>query len=89
MILCFMKIIILSVIAIVVGHQIVKYVKANYIDTNATKNMLRESKKMYEDIAQAINLSNQQKYVPNKKGNKVRLNKSNGDVIGSKCTTLY
>ena len=69
----FMKIIVLSVISIVVGHQIVKYIKAKYLDTNATKNMLRESKKMYEDIAQALNLSNQQKYVPNKKGNNVKI----------------
>ena len=46
----FMKIIVLSVISIVVGHQIVKYIKAKYLDTNATKNMLRDSKKMYEDI---------------------------------------
>lgn len=69
----FMKIIVLSVISIVVGHQIVKYIKDKYLDTNATKNMLRESKKMYEDIARALNLTNQQKHIPNKKGNNVKI----------------
>lgn len=69
----FMKIIVLSVISIVVGHQIVKYIKDKYLDTNATKKMLRESKKMYEDIARALNLTNQQKHIPNKKGNNVKI----------------
>jgi hypothetical protein len=68
-----MKIIVLSVISIVVGHQIVKYIKDKYLDTNATKKMLRESKKMYEDIARALNLTNQQKHIPNKKGNNVKI----------------
>lgn len=75
-----MKIIFLCVISIIIGHKIVKYIKANYIDTNATKKMLQESKKMYEDIACALNLSNKQTHIPNKKGNNVKINEKDNIV---------
>ena len=42
----FIKIVILSLIAVFIGHQIFNYVKSNYIDANATLDMLRESKKV-------------------------------------------
>jgi len=66
----FIRIIAMSLIAIFIGHQLFKYVKSMYLDTNATRNMLRESKQMYEDVAYALNITKKQ-LVPNKKGNNV------------------
>lgn len=76
----FIKIIFLSIIFIFIGHQIIKYIKANYIDTNATKNMLKETRKMYEDIAYTLNLSNTQTKYPNKKGNNVKINEETNTI---------
>ena len=66
----FIRVIALSLVAIFIGHQLFKYVKSTYLDTNATRNMLRESKQMYEDIASHLNNNNKQ-VGPNKKGNNV------------------
>lgn len=67
----FIKIVILSLIAVFIGHQIFNYVKLKYIDANATLDMLRESKKMYEDVACALNIS--KTTTPNKKGKNVSI----------------
>lgn len=64
----FIRVIALSLVAIFIGHQLFKYVKSMYLDTNATRNMLRESKQMYEDIACHLN---KKQVGPNKKGNNV------------------
>jgi len=67
----FIKIVVLSLIAVFIGHQIFNYVKSKYIDANATLDMLRESKKMYEDVASALNISKSTR--PNKKGKNVSI----------------
>ena len=67
----FIKIVILSLIAVFIGHQLFNYVKSKYIDANATLDMLRESKKMYEDVESALNISKSTR--PNKKGKNVSI----------------
>jgi len=70
----FIRVIALSLVAIFIGHQLFKYVKSTYLDTNATRNMLRESKQMYEEIARHLNNNNNnnnKQVGPNKKGNNV------------------
>lgn len=74
----FIKIVILSLIAVFIGHQIFNYVKSNYIDANATLDMLRESKKMYEDVASALKISKPAK--PNKKGQNVSIHEEDNVV---------
>ena len=91
----FIKIVILSLIAVFIGHQIFNYIKSNYIDANATLDMLRESKKMYEDVASALKISNPAK--PNKKGQNVSIHEEDnivnlipkrGDTTPINTTTL-
>tara|TARA_B100001093_G_C26769361_1_gene989335 strand:- start:630 stop:998 length:369 start_codon:yes stop_codon:yes gene_type:complete len=91
----FIKIVILSLIAVFIGHQIFNYVKSNYIDANATLDMLRESKKMYEDVASALKISKPAK--PNKKGQNVSIHEEDnivnlipkrGDTTPINTTTL-
>jgi regulatory protein YycI of two-component signal transduction system YycFG len=74
----FIKIVILSLIAVFIGHQIFNYVKSKYIDSNATLDMLRESKKMYEDVASALNISKSK--TPNKRGNNVSIHEEDNLV---------
>lgn len=91
----FIKIVLLSLIAVFIGHQIFNYVKSNYIDANATLDMLRESKKMYEDVASALKISKPAK--PNKKGQNVSIHEEDnivnlipkrGDTTPINTTTL-
>lgn len=74
----FIKIVVLSLIAVFIAHQIFNYIKSKYIDANATLDMLRESKKMYEDIASALNISKSTK--PNKKGNNVSIHEEDNII---------
>lgn len=74
----FIKIVILSLLAVFIAHQIFNYVKSKYIDANATLDMLRESKKMYEDVASALNISKSTH--PNKKGNNVRIQEDENTI---------
>jgi hypothetical protein len=74
----FIKIVVLSLIAVFISHQIFNYIKSKYIDSNATLDMLRESKKMYEDIASALNISKATK--PNKKGKNVSISEEDNTV---------
>ena len=91
----FIKIVLLSLIAVFIGHQIFNYVKSNYIDANATLDMIRESKKMYEDVASALKISKPAK--PNKKGQNVSIHEEDnivnlipkrGDTTPINTTTL-
>ncbi len=74
----FIKIVILSLIAVFIGHQLFNYVKSKYIDANATLDMLRESKKMYEDVASALNISKSK--TPNKRGKNVSIHEEDNLV---------
>ena len=91
----FIKIVTLSLLAVFIGHQIFNYIKSKYIDANATLDMLRESKKMYEDVASALNISKSIK--PNKKGKNVSIHEEDnivnlipkrGDTTPINTTTL-
>jgi len=76
----FLKIVILSLLSVFLGHQIFNYVKSKYIDSNATLDMLRESKKMYEDVASALNSSSSKINHPNKKGNNVSIHEEENEI---------
>ena len=49
-----LKIVIISLIVIFLGHQLILYIKTKYVDSSVASTMLQDSKKMYEDIAGSL-----------------------------------